>query len=179
MVTLVVGLGNPMLTDDGVGVLVARAVELALPTRVESQVEVVEASVGGLRLMEMMVGYDRVILVDALMGCGEAPGALLRWTLADMGTMAPTQHMASAHDATLPTALEAGRRLGLQVPNDVIVFAIAAQNVVEFGGQPTAAVMAAVPLAAAAVLAELASARPNPGGASTLRLPRRLHNGIP
>lgn len=157
MASLVVGLGNPMLTDDGVGVLVARAVEQALATRAHSQVEVVEASVGGLRLMEMMVGYDRVILVDALLGGGEVPGTVLRWTLADLDTMAPTQHMASAHDATLPTALEAARRLGLQVPDDVAVFAIAAQNVDEFGDQPTAAVMAAVPRAAAAVLAELAS----------------------
>lgn len=92
MASLVVGLGNPMLTDDGVGVLVARAVEQALATRVHSQVEVVEASVGGLRLMEMMVGYDRVILVDALLGGGEVPGTVLRWTLADLDTMAPTQH---------------------------------------------------------------------------------------
>lgn len=152
-----IGLGNPILTDDGVGVLVARAVEQALATQEGRQVEVIEAGVGGLRLMEMMVGYDRVILVDALVDSSEPPGSVLRWALADIASLAPTQHMASAHDATLPTALEAGRRMGLPLPRDIVIFAVTAQKVDEFGDQPTAAVIAAVPVAAAAVLAELAN----------------------
>jgi hydrogenase maturation protease len=155
MAALVIGLGNPILTDDGVGVLVARAVAQALASQQEHQVDIVEASVGGLRLMEMMVGYDRVILVDALLGSSQPPGAVLRWTLADVNDQAPTQHIASAHDTTLPTALEAGQRMGLSLPEDVVIFAVVAQNVDEFGDQPTAAVMAAVPAAAAAVLTEL------------------------
>lgn len=155
MASLVIGLGNPILTDDGVGVLVARAVAAALSTEEGQQVEVAEASIGGLRLMEMMVGYARVILVDAVVGSGEPPGTVVRWTLADVGERAPAQHMASAHDATLPTALAAGRRLGLALPEDVVIFAVAAENVDEFGDRPTAAVRAAVPRAAAAVLAEL------------------------
>lgn len=162
MTTLVVGLGNPILTDDGVGVLVARAVEQALAKHCE--VEVVEASIGGLRLMEMMVGYDRVILVDALLGSGKPPGTVQRMRLEDVGVIASTQHMASAHDATLQTALEAGRRMGLPLPGDVIIFAVSAQNVVDFGEQLTPAVQAAVPIATAAVLAELA----RPAGTSAM-----------
>ena len=54
MKTLVIGLGNPILTDDGVGVKVAYAVDDALASGGRNGVTVSEASVGGLRLMEMM-----------------------------------------------------------------------------------------------------------------------------
>ena len=155
MRTLVIGLGNPILTDDGVGVLVARAVERSLASKPTGQVDVTEASVGGLRLMEMMAGYQRVILIDAVVGAGAEPGAIQRWTLADLCRVAPSQHLASAHDATLPTALEAGRRLGMALPDDVVIYAVAAQNVLDFGDRPTQAVEAAVPLVTTAVLAEL------------------------
>ena len=53
MKTLVLGLGNPILTDDGVGVRVAEAVRAKLPP--DSAIEVSEVSVGGLRLMERVV----------------------------------------------------------------------------------------------------------------------------
>ena len=74
MKILVVGLGNPILTDDGVGVKVAYAVRDALASEGRNDVTVTEASVGGLRLMEMMVGYDRAILVDALQHPDAKPG---------------------------------------------------------------------------------------------------------
>ncbi len=156
MKTLVIGLGNPILTDDGVGVLVARAVERSLAAEPGGgSVDVTEASVGGLRLMELMAGYERVILIDAWMAGGDRPGSVHRWTLDDLRRVSPSQHLASAHDTTLPTALEAGRRLGVSLPADVVIFAITTQDVVNFGDRPTPAVAAAVPLAAAAIVAEL------------------------
>lgn len=155
MRTLVIGLGNPLLTDDGIGVLTARAVQEALADHPLPDVEVVEAGVGGLRLMELMAGYDRAILVDAWADPDLPPGAVRRLSLADLEAVRPPHHLASAHDATLPTALAAGRRLGLQLPSDIVIVAVAASNVTDFGETPTPAVQAAIPQAAAAVLAEL------------------------
>ena len=63
MRTLILGLGNPILTDDGVGVLVVEEVRSRLPK--DTPIDITEVSVGGLTLMESMSGYDRVILVDA------------------------------------------------------------------------------------------------------------------
>lgn len=70
MKTLVIGLGNPILTDDGVGIYAAQAVREALP--INSKVAVKELSVGGLALMEAMVGYNYVILIDALWSITDA-----------------------------------------------------------------------------------------------------------
>ena len=153
MKTLVLGLGNPILTDDGVGVWVARMVQRALPP--DSGVEVSEASLGGLALMERMVGYDRVILIDALQTGGGQPGAIRRLTLDELASISPTQHAASAHDTNLVTALEMGQRMQLALPREVIIYGIEVEQVFEFGERPTPAVAAALPRAAAAVLEEL------------------------
>lgn len=156
MKTKVIGLGNPILTDDGVGVKVAMAVERVLHAEKGRQVEVTEASAGGLRLMEMMIGYDRVILIDALTnGRAGKPGTIHRMTLDDLRTISPTQHSACAHDTTLVTALAAGQKLGLHLPDELIIYAIDVENVTDFSEVPTPAVAAAIPRAAAAVLEEI------------------------
>jgi hydrogenase maturation protease len=156
MKTLVVGLGNPILTDDGIGVKVAYAVEEALASEGDNDITVTEAGVGGLRLMEMMIGYDRVILVDALTGQnGNEPGTIHRMTLEDLRRVSPTQHSASAHDTSLVTALEAGRYLDLHLPEDIVIYAIEVENISDFCAEPTPAVAAAIPGVTMAVLQEL------------------------
>lgn len=156
MRTLVIGLGNPILTDDGVGVKVAYAVRDALASNVQNGVTVTEASVGGLRLMEMMEGYERVILVDAIQTPEGQPGTIWRLTLDDIVSAVPTQHSASAHDMNLPTAMEMGRRLGLALPERVEIFAIEAEDVVTFGETCTPDVAAAIPVVTELVLQALA-----------------------
>jgi hydrogenase maturation protease len=152
--TLVLGLGNPILTDDGVGVLVVEAVKSRLPAL--AQVDFTEVSVGGLTLMESMIGYNRVILIDAYQPSGSLnPGAVHRFTLEDMQLLSPTQHSASPHDASLITALEAGRRMGLQLPEQVTIFAVEVENVTDFGDRPTELVRAAIPKIVDDVIAEL------------------------
>jgi hydrogenase maturation protease len=151
--TLVLGLGNPILTDDGVGVKVAEAVRAALPP--DTTIEVSEVSVGGLTLMELMIGYERVILIDALHERVEQPGTIHRWTLDDLQAISPTQHSASPHDASLVTAFALGQRMGLPLPAEVIIYAVEVENILDFSDEPTPAVAAAIPHVTEAVLAEL------------------------
>jgi hydrogenase maturation protease len=154
MKTLVLGLGNPLLTDDGVGLRVARALRARLTGRPDVVVE--EDYWGGLRLMERMVGYDRSIVIDASCGGGE-PGTIRCLRVEEM----PTQHTASAHDATLATALCFGHRVGAALPDtdDVLVVAVEAADVTSFGEECTPQVDAAIPRAVETVLREL-----GPGG---------------
>ena len=88
MKILIIGLGNPILTDDGIGVRAAYALEPMLkgpeapgskPSSGHqfpgtSKIDIAEASVGGLRLMEMMVDYDKAIIIDALTTTDDPPG---------------------------------------------------------------------------------------------------------
>ena len=154
MRTLILGLGNPILTDDGIGVLVAEEVRSRLPE--DTAIDITEVSVGGLTLMETMIGYDRVILIDAFQRLNDAcPGQVHRMTLKDLQSISPTQHSASPHDASLVTALETGRRMGLPLPEDITIFAIEVENVMDFSDQPTSLVAAAIPHVTEAVLAEV------------------------
>lgn len=143
------------MTDDGVGVKVAYAVQDALASARRSDVTVTEASVGGLRLMEMMVGYERVILIDALQHCDALPGVVRCMTLEDLRIISPTQHSTCAHDTSLVTALEMGQEMGLPLPKEITIFAVGVENVTYFGDEPTPAVARAIPKVTAAVLAEL------------------------
>ena len=141
--TLVLGLGNPILRDDGVGLAVAQVLRerLAGAAGVEVDVE----SRGGLRVVERMTGYERVVLIDALCS-GRVPGAVLRLTLRAI----PTQHNASGHDVNLATALALARASGLDVPRaeDVHIVAIEVEQVDTFGTTLTRRVSRAVGRAA-------------------------------
>lgn len=150
MRTLVLGLGNPLLRDDSVGLRVARALKPALQG--SPDIDLDEEYRGGLRLMERMIGYERVIIIDA-MRSGIAPGSLRRLAPGDM----PTQHTASSHDVTLSTALEVGRQAGAHVPRpeDITVIAIEVADVDTFGETLSPEVEAAIPLAVQAVLEAL------------------------
>lgn len=157
MKTLVVGLGNPILSDDGIGIRVAQAVRERIG---ETDVEFLEASVGGLRLAEQLEGYDRVVLIDAIQTRGQGspsgggmPGAIYRLTLDDI----PSYNADGAHDASLKTALQLLRRQGGQTPDAdaITVVAIEAVNMLDFGETLTPEVEAAIPAAVQAVLDEL------------------------
>lgn len=72
--TLVLGLGNPILSDDGVGLRVAAGLE----GRLGEGVTVIEASLAGLDLLELLSGYDRAIIIDAIQTEGGQPGRIYR-----------------------------------------------------------------------------------------------------
>jgi hydrogenase maturation protease len=142
MKTLVLGLGNPILRDDGVGLRVAQALRLVLANL--PGVEIDENTWGGLRLMERLVGYDRVIVVDAM--CTGAPAGTVRLLSPDE---VPTRRSASPHDTSLPVALELGRRVGLSLPEsaDITLVGIEALDVDNFGEDLSPEVEAAIPVA--------------------------------
>lgn len=137
--TLIVGLGNPLLTDDAVGLRVAAALRERIPP--DATVDILEDYRGGLRLMEHMMGYDRAVIIDALL-IDAPPGSLHVLGVHDI----PTQRSASAHDVNLPTALDFGRRAGAHLPadEDILLLGIAAEDVETFDEHMTPAVEAAV-----------------------------------
>ena len=155
MRTLIVGLGNPILSDDGIGIRVAQAVRERVGEHVgerigEAEVEFLEASQGGLRLAEQLEGYDRVILIDAIQTQGGVPGTIYRLTLDDL----PSYNADGAHDASLKNALQLVRQQGGQTPDAdaVAIIAIEAVNMLDFGETLTPQVDAAIPEAVQAVL---------------------------
>ena len=162
---LVVGLGNPILGDDGVGWRVAEEVSRqsgiplgdaplpGLSPRKPDPVTIERYSLAGLSLMERLTGFDRVIIIDSLNTGQRAQGEVVTFTLADMDDLTHG-HSASAHDVSLKNALKMGRSMGEALPDDahVHIVAIEAQHIYDFKEELTSQIAAAVPLAVRKVL---------------------------
>jgi hydrogenase maturation protease len=153
MQTLIVGLGNPVLGDDGVGWRIAERVSQKIQKKASDRehVDVVCLSVGGLSLMEHLVGYERAILVDAIDSNQCAPGSISHFNFDELPNPG-AGHTGSTHDTTLQTALEMGRSLGLKLPENITVIAVNIHLDYNFIEILTPPIEAAVPLATQKVL---------------------------
>jgi hydrogenase maturation protease len=158
MKTLVIGLGNPILGDDGVGWVVAEQIRKALTDRPMSTVdlqpvEVDFASLGGLSLMERLTDSERVILIDSIFTGRKKIGTVSQFTLSDIPDLT-AGHSASAHDTSLRNALNVGRSMHIDLPEDgnVFIVAIEAEAVYDFSQELSPAVAKAVPIALKTVL---------------------------
>lgn len=162
--TLVVGLGNPILSDDGIGVCIVRALETDPPAYPNQIVHFTEAAVGGIRLMEILLGYDRAVIVDAWIAPDLDPGEWKELSLDDLREETGLKHTSSAHDVSLPTAIDAARRMGLHLPDRITLFGVGVGNVVDFGETLTPAVAEVIPELVDAIrnrLRESPDARPS------------------
>ena len=150
--TVVIGLGNPILSDDAVGVRVARALRAELEG--VGNVVVKELYAGGIRVMDAVAGFDRAVIVDAMRTGSLAPGSIRLMDISDLGV---SRNIASTHDTDLPTALELGRMLGLPMPREVKVYGIEALEVEDFGEVLSAEVERSVPEAVRLIAKEVTS----------------------
>jgi hydrogenase maturation protease len=146
--TLVLGLGNPILSDDGVGTAVARELESRIGPE---KATVIEASLGGLNLLDLLAGYERVIIVDAIKTREGRPGQIYRLELPELARL---RHTGSTHDINLATAVELGKKLNLEMPSRMDIFAIEVAETESFGEACTPAVAAAIPVCVEMILKE-------------------------
>jgi hydrogenase maturation protease len=140
---LVVGLGNPILGDDGVGWKVAE--ELRINLAPNSPVDVECLSLGGISLMEHLIGYERAILVDAFALDGPI-GSILVFKLSELPNYSAF-HTTSAHDTSLQNAIKLGRSMGAQLPEEITVIGIATRKIYDFSEELSPPVAQAVPQA--------------------------------
>lgn len=126
MTTLLLGMGNPILRDDAVGCRLARDYAGRRPPRPDVRV-VPECSVGGLNLIDVVAGCDRLVVFDAIRTGGAPPGT---WYAFGGDALRETVHLSSIHDANFATALELGRRLGEPLPadGDCHIFAVEVED---------------------------------------------------
>lgn len=131
MRTLIFGLGNPILSDDAVGLIVARMVH----ARVDNQgVELVEAATAGMDIIDLIEGYDRVILIDAIQTAEGSVGELYRL---GPGDILSTPRLASPHDLDLGEVLALGSKLGQAMPAEVVIYAVEVADPYTFGEELT------------------------------------------
>ncbi len=116
MKTIVLGIGNLILSDDGVGIRVARAIKdraIAL--------DVVEESGVGIAILDHVIGYDRLILIDSIKTVGGVAGDVYKLQLSDLSA---SMDLTPSHGMNIATTLRLGEGMGYAMPADVIIYAI-------------------------------------------------------
>jgi len=145
----VMGIGNPLMRDEGIGVRVVE--ELMTAFEFPDNVTLVDAGTMGMTILNLFQDCDYMLVVDAIDGTGEEPGTVVRLSPEDLS---PNQVMHSLHDVRLVDVMQTAMLMGLEPEVDCVGIQIEDMNELSIGLTP--AVEAAVPDAIAAALTVLA-----------------------
>ena len=107
MKTLVLGLGNPILSDDSVGFRVIQGLKARFSC---VGLTLMESGTSGLGLLDLITSYDKLIIIDAIKTESGQAGKIYRLSAENLRD---TRHSASPHDINLATALDLGKKLGI------------------------------------------------------------------
>ena len=121
--TIVIGLGNPLMADEGIGTaLVEELSKLAqagtLPT---DNVEYYDGGCGGMYLLHVIAERKKVILIDCCI-MGTEPGTLRRFTPEDVNSIKQMAHL-SLHEVDILKVIELAKQIG-QCPDEIVIFGI-------------------------------------------------------
>ena len=111
-----------------------------------------ESSASGLSLLEVITGYDKLIIIDSIQTEDGRVGEIYRLTLDDI---IDTRHLTYSHGINLTTVIELGKKLGEAIPQQVVIFAIEVADVTSFSEDCTPEVEKTIPYVTAMVIKEL------------------------
>ncbi len=137
MSTLVLGLGNPILSDDAVGIRIARKLEERNPS-----VTVEQTNEAAIALLDLITGYDKLIIIDSIKTERGEPGELYKLNLSDFK---PNMDFTSSHGMDIATAFEVGKSLGCKMPQSVSIYAVEIKDNDNFAEQCTPEVTEKIP----------------------------------
>lgn len=146
MKTLVLGLGNTILSDDGVGIHIARRIKEKL-----SDINVIEASAAGFRVIDEIIGYDKLILIDSIKTKNGKPGNYYKLGIEEFKT---TLHHSSPHDMDMFSALELMKKHGADLPDEIVIYAIEVEDTFTYSEQCTEKVSTVIPELASLIIKE-------------------------
>jgi hydrogenase maturation protease len=145
---VVLGVGNTLMQDDGIGVWVVQA--LVETYDLPSNVRVVDGGVAGLRCLPEFEGAAHLLIIDAVSGKGP-PGSIYRLTPEDLSARQGPFH--SAHEVGIAELISIARMLG-KLPT-VWILGVQPQEVREVGLNLTPALRDALPRVVEAAVGEL------------------------
>ncbi|NIO00825.1 MAG: hydrogenase maturation protease [Candidatus Latescibacteria bacterium] len=135
---LVLGLGNPILSDDGVGIFAVRqAASLFQNQRVTFE----ECSLAGFGFLDRITGYDKLIIADAVQWQRSPPGTIITLGLDDLED---EPHLRNFHTLSLAGTLRLADEMSVQRPQEIVIFAVEAADCSTFSEQCTPEVQPAV-----------------------------------
>jgi hydrogenase maturation protease len=167
MKILVLGLGNDLYGDDGVGLHAVRLLEQEraaglLSAGIDGDVRAVDfvpCALSGLALLEVVAGYDSLVIIDTIQRSDPVVGRVRILEMEDIRDVPGP----SPHYISVPQTLALGRRLGLKMPETIRIVAVEAKSHHSLGEGLSAAMRRRLPeivAAANAVLKAVAGSPP-------------------
>jgi len=150
MKTIILGVGNPILRDDGVGIHVADELKKQIKRK---DIEIDTASTGGMNLLDLMVDHDRAILIDAVKMKDKKIGEIGLYRLGELSAF----QTCNPHDVSLPEAILLKKKLGERnIPKDIKMVGINIGELPnEFGEELSSEILKSIPKAVKIVKQEL------------------------
>lgn len=151
MKTIIVGIGNPILGDDGIGIHVLHQVQKKIGNLNDVFFE--EAMTGGMNLLDLMTGFEKAILIDAVRLSNEPVGSVKRIDLNEVQTI----HSCNPHDVNFKEAITLAERLGeTSIPKKIIVIGIVLSTIpLDFSEELSEPIKMAITKATQMVLSEI------------------------
>ena len=146
MDTLILGIGNPILTDDGVGIKIAQKLK-----EEKAELAVTETSEAGIALLDLIVGYNKLIIIDSIKTEEGEPGDLYKLELEDLK---PAKDYSSSHGIGIATAFELGQKMGYDMPKFVSIYAVNIKDNRTFGENCTEEIKERIPFIAKQIIEE-------------------------
>jgi len=143
--TLILGFGNPILTDDGVGIRIAHKIKEENP-----YLEVIETSEAGIALIDHITGYDKLVIIDSIK-TEEKPGELYKLELEDLK---PAAYFSSTHGIDIATAFKLGESLGYKMPKHISLYAVEIRDNTTFGEECTEEIEKRIPFITKQIIEE-------------------------
>jgi hydrogenase maturation protease len=116
---VVIGLGNPLLSDEGIGVHLIR--KLSEHQDEFPSVEFIDAGTGGLNILHLIANRKRAVIIDCAK-MGKKPGTIKQFKPADVQTTKKMTHF-SLHEADILRIIDLSRQLG-ECPEQILIFGI-------------------------------------------------------
>jgi hydrogenase maturation protease len=129
---LILGVGNEILMDDGIGPHLAKKIATMYN---RDDIFADTACLGGLEILEYIRGYKTVIFIDAIKTLNGIPGTVYYFEPKDFRE---TLHLSSVHDVSFLQALELAKQTGTPIPEKIHIIAIEIVEDMTFGEEFTA-----------------------------------------
>ncbi len=146
----IIGLGNELLSDDGLGIRVVRELRTRLPA---GDATLEELSVGGLQLLDYITGRAECVVVDAVASGAHPPGTIYRCVVENPECTIPVR---SSHQIDLMQVVRLAGLLGADLPRRIVIYGIEAADITTFHEGCTDAVSRAIPILAGMICRDLA-----------------------
>ena len=136
---IVLGLGNPLLSDDSVGLYIIDLLKNKY-SQICSSVVFKKNYSGGIDLLYDLAGFEKAIIIDSICTGETTPGSCHEFNVENLNLNSQTG-LIDSHGMNFRTVLEFGEKCGYTMPKEITIYGIEGNEFVQFSEKPTSVVL--------------------------------------